>query len=269
MPRILHYISLSLLGAVLFFGSLAQLQMSVNAELVFNFLVFFMCLTYAAVFAIITNNIEDIEADRISNPDRPLVKGKVATGLYFRVGLISLLIALVIAAITDLRILAGVSAISLGYFIYSCRPLRLKRIPFLSKFIIGINSLVVALAGFSLAGGGVSDFPFLWAVYILIPLALSANFIDLKDVEGDKATGIKTLPVIFGETRARQMIAFFTFCSYVMAALLLNVSWMFPLVLVTCVAHLWLLFRKPYREKPVFLTYLLAIFALNVLLLLR
>jgi 4-hydroxybenzoate polyprenyltransferase len=245
------------------------MQVSVNVNLIFNFLSFFICLIYAAIFAIVTNNIEDLEADRISNPDRPLVKRSIDPKSYFRAGVISLLIALGIAAFTDPRILAGISAISLGYFIYSCRPFRLKRIPFLSKFIIGLNSLVVALAGFALAGGMIPDFPLLWAFYILVPLALSANFIDLKDTEGDRATGIKTLPVIFGENRARQLIAVFTCCSYVMAALLLNVLWMYPLVLGTCAVHLWLLFRKPYREKPVFFTYLLAIFALNVLLLLR
>jgi 4-hydroxybenzoate polyprenyltransferase len=269
LPRILHYFILSLLGCVLFFGSFEKLKQGLNMDLALNFILLFICLVYAAVFAIVTNNIEDLEADKISNIDRPLVKGIIDRKKYLWIGIVCQIVAFAIAALTDLNMLIGIAAISLGYFVYSCQPFRLKRIPFLSKFIIGINSFCVAVCGFVLAGGNMSEFPLLWAIYILVPLALSANFIDLKDVEGDRATGIKTLPVMFGETKARQLIVFFTVCSYVMAAILLNVMWMYPLVAGACVIHLWLLFRRPYNEKPVFFAYLFAIFALNVLLLLK
>jgi len=265
--RILHYVALALFGFALYFSNHdVQTYFSLPDELlVFPLLI--IALIYAAVFAIVTNNFADVETDKISNTGRPLVKGTVERKSYLMAGIFCLLYSLLISLLVNSTMFYSILMISAGYYIYSCKPFRFKRIPFVAKLLIGFNSLVVAGCGFILAGGRLIDFPVVWAVFIMLPLSLAANFVDLKDTAGDSKTGIKTLPVIFGERRAIHLITFFTVCTYLMAALIINLLWVYPLCGIMAIMHITLLYRKPYNEKPIFLIYISALFGLNIILL--
>jgi 4-hydroxybenzoate polyprenyltransferase len=265
--RILHYIALALFGFSLYFSNHDVGMYFSQADEWLIFPLFIIALIYAAVFAIITNNIADLETDKISNTKRPLVKGTVEHAAYLLAGIFCLAYALVLSLLVNSLMFYSILMISAGYYIYSCKPFRLKRIPFIAKLLIGFNSLVVAVCGFVLAGGRVIDFPVTWAIFIVLPLSLAANFIDLKDIAGDSKTGIKTLPVIFGERRAIHLISFFTICTYVMAAVLINLLWVYPMCGFMALVHIVLFYRKPYNEKPVFLIYISALFGLNIILL--
>ena len=265
--RILHYIALALFGFSLYFSGHDVVTYFSQPGQLLVFPLFIMALIYAAVFAIISNNIADLETDKISNTSRPLVQGKVKQGPYWAAGILCLCFSLTLSFLVSRDMFYAICIISAGYYVYSCKPFRLKRIPFLAKLLIGVNSLVVAICGFVLAGGAVADFPVDWSLFILLPLSLAANFVDLKDTAGDASTGIRTLPVIFGERRAIHLIAFFTICTYVMAAIILNKIWVYPLCGIMMLLHVRLLYRKPFNEKPVFLIYISALFGLNIILL--
>ncbi len=161
----------------------------------------------------------------------------------------------------------GILAVSVGYFVYSCRPMRLKRVPILSKLIIGFNFLSVAVCGYALAGGDWRAFPLDWLAFILVPFSLAANFIDLKDTEGDRAQGVATLPVLLGESLARHLIAAATVATYLMGALLLDIAWVYPLNFAGAALHVYLLYRRPYDERFVFLVLMGALFGLDGFLL--
>jgi 4-hydroxybenzoate polyprenyltransferase len=250
--RILHYFVLFLFGFVLQAATWTQLLET--APLVWlKLLLFFLILAYAAVFAIATNNREDLEIDKISNPDRPLVRNTVDPKFYVRIAGISLLISFTIALLTDPVFFLAIFGISLIYYVYSCRPFKLKRYVLLAKFLIGVNSLIAAVCGFILSGGELSEFPLFWMLFILVPVSLMANFVDLKDTEGDKAAGIKTLPVLWGEPRAKTFIAVFTVIAYGLVLGYFASAWISLLLVVVCSVHLYLLFRTPYREQPLFL----------------
>lgn len=267
--RILHYIALALLGYSLYFSASVTRSYFITPGLLLTFTLFSAALAYAAVFAIISNNIADLETDRISNIHRPLVTASVKQTPYLRAGLLCLLYALLLSLLVHPTMFYGILLISSGYYIYSCKPFRLKRIPLLAKLLIGINSLVVTVCGFMLAGGTLLSFPLVWAVFIILPLSLAANFVDLKDTKGDGETGVKTLPVILGQQKAIHIIAFFTTSTYVMAALIIGLVWVYPLCMLMAAAHIMLLYRKPYKEMPVFLVYISALFGLNIILLLQ
>ena len=265
--RILHYVVLAGLGMALFFKDYQLFIRFLQGDRALLFPLFAIALTYAAVFAIVTNNIEDLEADKLSNPRRPLVTGRVNRFSYLMTGLGCLVYALILSLLAQIEMFLAILFISLGYYVYSCRPFRLKRIPFLAKLFIGINSLVVTIGGYVLAGGQLKDFPLLWIIFILVPLTLSANFVDLKDTEGDGSTGVRTLPVMWGEKKARFFIAFFTVCTYIMAGIILDITWLYPLNALMAIIHCYFLYRKPYDEKPVFLIYITALVSLNIILL--
>ncbi len=263
--RILHYVSLASLGVVLYFDK-GNVHLLFSIDVLLKLFLFVVALIYAAVFAIISNNFEDLETDKISNISRPLVQNTVNKDLYWKAGVFCQLFALILSALVQINLLIAIFLISLGYYVYSCRPFRLKKIPFLAKLLIGFNSLVVAVAGFVLVGGKAADFPTIWIFYILVPLSLSANFVDLKDIEGDRAMNVRTLPVMWGAQKATFFIAFMTFIAYLIPCILLQIWWVYPLTLLMLASHIYFLYAKPYREKPIFFIYVSSIFGLNMFL---
>lgn len=276
VPRILHFAALGGLGMALRLRETGISAETNWAELTVQLVAMIVVLAYAAVFAIVTNNLEDLEADRISNPDRPLVRGSVDKQAYLLAGIAAQVLALVFALLfpcltsadpgMEPELFLGILAISVGYYVYSCRPFRLKRVPIVAKLVIGFNSWVVAVCGYALAGGDWQQFPWIWSLFILLPLAFAANFIDLKDTEGDRATGVATLPVLLGEVRARHVIALATLATYVMGGVLLGVAWVYPLNAVAAIAHIYLLYRQPYDERGIFLVLLGSLLGLDIFL---
>jgi 4-hydroxybenzoate polyprenyltransferase len=175
----------------------------------------------------------------------------------------------VLSALAHPAFIVSIVGISVIYYSYSCNPLRLKRFVILAKLLIGINSLLAAGCGFILAGGNWREFPVFWLVFILVPVSLMANFIDLKDTPGDRAAGIKTLPVLIGDRNARYLIALFTLSAYGFVFVYFQSIWISFLLILACSAHLFLLFRQPYQEKPLFLLHNTLFLGLTALLLLE
>lgn len=252
--RILHYVAMVLLGAAVLVSDGGALPSFGQSVAMVGLLV---ALPYAAVFAIVSNNIEDLAIDRISNAGRPLARGAIAIDPYRRLGRAALGIALVLAALAGPVALLGVATVSAIYHAYSCPPLRLKRVPVFAKLMIGANSAILAVGGFVLAGGRWDAFPLPWLTYLLLGVGLAANFVDLKDTAGDAADGVHTLPVLLGQRRAQWLILLATVAAYAGAALLLGAWSLLPLNLALLAWHLRELRRVPYLEARVFRVYLL------------
>ena len=257
--RLLHYHAMVVVGAVLCWRVAPDLTSSAGVLALIGLLV---ALVYAAVFAIVSNNIEDLAIDRISNVDRPLVQNAIELASYRRLGNASLWIALILAAVIGVPALIGVGVVTLVYFLYSCAPFRLKRVPVFAKLMIGANSALLAVVGFSLAGAHWQTFPLGWAMYLLLAVGMAANFVDLKDADGDAAAGIDTLPVLLGTRRARQLIMAATVIAYASAACLLGSWLLLPLNIAILCWHLIELRRLPFVEQRVFRVYLISQVAL-------
>ena len=216
------------------------------------------------------NNIQDVEGDRISNINRPLVSEKIPLVSYKRIAWLALVISLLASLLVNRTCFILISLVIGSYYVYSCPPLRIKKIPILSKFIVGINSFLMALMGYAVFGGPVLTFPSEYAFFILVPLSLASNFIDLKDYGGDKAMGILTLPVIFGLSISKIIISVFTLFSYVTIYLIIK-DYHLPVYIelapfLLCLLHIYFLNRKNYKERPVFAIYLSGLIALLIIL---
>lgn len=249
--RILHYYVVFLFGFFLYSNSLSQLEQQ-STETWIKIGLFLPALAYAAIFAIVSNNKEDIEIDKISNKNRPLVQGSVNPKRYVYSALLFLACSLILSAWLGMEYLLVIIGLSLVYFVYSCKPFRLKRFVIFAKVLIGLNTLISTVGGFVASGGMLADFPVFWAVFILVPISLMANFVDLKDLHGDKAAGIKTLPVLWGERPTKWFLSVFILLAYAMVTVYFQQWWIALLILPTCAIHLLLLFRKPYQEKFLF-----------------
>jgi 4-hydroxybenzoate polyprenyltransferase len=225
---------------------------------------------FAAVYSIVANNLEDIEIDKISNPDRPSVLPNINLAAYLRAGNVALLISLVAAYLAGRPVLVCMSIIIGMYYLYSCKPFRLKSIPIASKMVIGINSFFMALMGYTLFGETALTFPKEFIFFYIFPISLAANFIDLKDVKGDVIAGIKTLPVLIGLRNAQWIIAFFTISTYICAYIILHLNqihifWTIAL-LANAFFHIYFLIRKSYVELPVMILHTLSLVGMNAIL---
>ena len=139
------------------------------------------------------NDVFDVSIDKVNKPDRAIVSGAVT--------LRQAVIAVVLLSVTGLAFSAiagsltfSIAAVSsLAIFAYNAG---LKRVPLAGNLVVGLLTGAAFFFGASVTGNiDTAVFPailscfFNWAREILK---------DVEDVEGDRAAGIRTFPIIAG-----------------------------------------------------------------------
>ncbi|MDE2232291.1 MAG: UbiA family prenyltransferase, partial [Candidatus Omnitrophica bacterium] len=97
-------------------------------------------------------------------------------------------------------------------------------------------------------------------IFFLVFTSLSANFIDLKDIQGDRAAGIRTLPVLTGERWGHCLIGVISFPTYIAAYWIFALKGCFWLCLIMGVLQYLLVNRKPYSDRWVMALHTCAVF---------
>ncbi len=145
------------------------------------------------------NDYFDRAVDRVNRPDRPIPRGAVSprSALVFAVALFGLAVAAAVTLPAVALALALVNAAALGAY----TPV-FKRLP-------GAGNLVVALLTGStfLFGGAAVGRPLGPGIVAMALLAATATLgrelvKDVEDVAGDRADGLRTLPIVAGERPA-------------------------------------------------------------------
>lgn len=251
--RLAHYLLMAALGVAL--GSNYH-PLTIFSSNPFQLVFIAVSITFAWLFSVMTNNLADDTIDRVSNPKRPLPAGTISRSLYTQLAWVFFFLALLYAGAAHFRDFFFIGVFIAAYFLYSMPPLRLKRIPFFSKLAISGNSFLLFLLGFMTATGSHKDLPVAVPVYFLTIFTAAVNFIDIKDYDGDKAAGIKTLPVLLGLKRAKQLIALFFFLCYAGLYLVVPRPHLLPVLLGLGLVQFFLVKRESYREGPVFIVHL-------------
>ena len=256
LTRLLHYELLVLLGVLVGINSNDYAlwpQLFFKPEIISHFLLISISLFFACLFAINTNNQADVALDAISNPDRPLIQNTIALPQYQAISWLFLSMALLYAMAVDAATLLTMLFILSTYYVYSMLPLRLKRVFLLSKCVIGVNSVALALLGYRLARGDVFYFPWQLGVILLVGFSLCANVIDIKDTEADGKLGIKTLPTVLGVKRAQYVIATCFVITYLSFYFLVPDWRLLPIMFTGAGLQFYFITRRRYHEKPVFI----------------
>ena len=151
------------------------------------------------------NDIVDVEADRISRPERPLPSNRLKmdhavklTAAFFLLSFLPLILLLRFLSLVTLMLLAVDYVLVIFYSI----PPQLKKIMLLSNAVIGAHhTLLPLLAAWSISKP-LSSAP-INVVLALFFMAWGTHIMeDFEDIEGDKAVGIKTLPIVLGRRGA-------------------------------------------------------------------
>jgi 4-hydroxybenzoate polyprenyltransferase len=152
-----------------------------------------------SIFGIYTlNDIYDLQEDRINAPYRPLPSGLVTVKEAYILALIYFLLSFVLSFLVGpLTFLLNILLCSLGTA-YSVPPIRLKRTIF-SYAILGSGFFLSTLMGSTVA------LPTEKAIYLAVIIFITATGLDpikdFKAIEGDKAAGVRTLPLRIGKRR--------------------------------------------------------------------
>lgn len=158
------------------------------------------CGLYTA-FAMVTNDIIDIEADKVNEPNRPIPLGKLSPKEALTYSFALLALGVVTASLTgNIWFLSVPQVVALASVVYN---LYLKKIGFLGNILV--SSLVASsfIGGGLIAVGHIETYLMLFALMAFIGNLGREVHKGIADVEGDRSKGVMTIAVAYGVQKAK------------------------------------------------------------------
>ena len=154
------------------------------------------------------NQIHDLTNDRVNKPGRPIPSGRMSLREAGWFSVVTFALALILAGLVNWQcfLLALVAAIFT--WAYSAPPLRTKRLGLLANVTIAIpRGVLLKVAGWSTVKSAIGVEPwFIGSIFGLFLLG-AATTKDYSDIEGDRADGCRTLPIVYGLATSAWMIS--------------------------------------------------------------
>jgi chlorophyll synthase len=214
------------------------------------------------------NDLMDIEDDRKNMEvgsqypgNRPIGSGKVTEG--------ELKTFIVLVSAAGLLIAYSINARVFGYqlaylalgVLYSTDPVRLKKRFIMKQLTIAMGIILADLSGAYTVGVFNNQILILIAMHTVLALGVNP-IVDLRDIHGDKAMGLKTVAVVWGaDTTVR--LYFATLVGMGIASVIgysqMGLSMAAPILAVT-VLSAWIYVSVPLLRKEVRLNYDWAVF---------
>ncbi|NTU97364.1 MAG: chlorophyll synthase ChlG [Chlorobiaceae bacterium] len=153
------------------------------------------------------NDYFDRDLDIINEPDRPIPGGAIslknATVLIALWSILSVITGYLIHPLIGFYVIIGI----VNAHLYSANPIKLKKRLWAGNIIVAVSYLVIPWIA------GLIAYSHAIAPELLNPSLIVAGFYtisstgtmtinDFKSIAGDRQVGIRTLPAVFGETRA-------------------------------------------------------------------
>jgi chlorophyll/bacteriochlorophyll a synthase len=148
----------------------------------------------------VINDYCDRHVDAINEPRRPIPSGRVPGRWPIWIALAGSAISLALAAALGLWVLLATCVALFCGWAYSSPPLRFKRSGWLGPLVCALS--YEGLSWFTGASVMLGTLPSTGTLAVLLLYSLGAHGImtlnDFKAVEGDRATGLRSLPVTMG-----------------------------------------------------------------------
>jgi chlorophyll synthase len=153
------------------------------------------------------NDWFDRHVDAINEPHRPIPSGRIAGNWGLRIAIGGTLLSLVVAWVTGPWVLAATMVGLICAWGYSAPPFRFKTSGWLGPAVVALT--YEGLAWFTGASVMAGALPRAEVLIVLALYSLGAHGImtlnDFKAVEGDRATGLRSLPVTLGVANAARL----------------------------------------------------------------
>ena len=168
----------------------------------------------------VLNQVYDLPIDRINKPSRVLPRGLLSTRAALVLSIVLYAVSLAAAALINTAVLAMFALGALATVMYSAPPLRTKRFGWWANVTIAVpRGVLLKVAGWSVTKSILA--PEAWLIGAVFGLFLlgATTSKDFADVEGDRAHGCRTLPIVYGREKATRLIyPFFTVPFLLLAA---------------------------------------------------
>lgn len=206
--RAVFYSSVGVCGLLL---SLHQTSVSVQNRFPFIFdrigiAILWLSLAFGYQGAAAINDFFDEESDTLTRLRNPLVKG-INRNYYLAWTMIFTGFAIILSMLINYVCFLLMLSLIVLSILYSMPPVKLKRIPLISSFVLAVATVMSMAMGYSIVSGGnvFSQMPgsILKATLIAITLGFVAK--DIEDITGDIKSNVLTLPIIFS-TKNQQML---------------------------------------------------------------
>jgi 4-hydroxybenzoate polyprenyltransferase len=187
------------------FGTTALLNYPVNSGLeltIVGFKEFIYCWLCITTFCL-SSQLVGIEEDRLNKPDRPLVVGLITPEGARRRWIVGMIALTSFAYFTGTLLWALTWQI--GCVIYDY--LGGSKHWYLKTFLGGIGVTSEVGAAWQLVEPTIPLVVWRWIGVIGLYLITLMAVQDLRDMAGDRAVGRRTMPLVFGETRSRWVMA--------------------------------------------------------------
>lgn len=266
MERVAAYVIMIFLGVLIAGRIFPAIKLNWNDWL--SVIVLALSFVFSCLFAICVNDLADEDTDKVSNADRPLISKTLSGHDMKQMGFIFLVVSLISAYLAGYTAFFFVLTFTSLYYIYSAPPTRFKLVPLLSSFLISLCMLSAILAGFFIVSPlkYVSVFPARLILAIVVVFSLLANVREMKDVEGDRTAGIKTLPVLLGNIWGPRVVAICAVLSFILIPIFSSLYVLFMPAVPTAILSWYFINKKPYSEKPLVRVYFAFIFVSFLLL---
>jgi 4-hydroxybenzoate polyprenyltransferase len=223
IPQLLYHWGLFLLGG----ATVSIYEQSTFILNIFHILGMFsmlLAVSCAWLTSVVVNDLRDIAIDRISNPHRPLVTGAIDVPTYKTIGILLFAASILLAGLVSTQAALLLVLYQALAYLYSADPLRLKRLPIVATAFAAMASLLILFIGFIVFSTekNISALPnsipllLFFAYLTIIPIK------DFKDISGDRADGVGTLPVLWGEARAKHFIGAAIFTIFTLSPFILS-----------------------------------------------
>jgi 4-hydroxybenzoate polyprenyltransferase len=206
------------------------------------------------------NQIYDLAIDRVNKPSRPLPSGALSINEVWGFTAVTYVIAFALAWAAgpgnSRECFWIVLVAAFLTWAYSAPPFRTKRLGVWANVTIAIpRGVLLKVAGWSSVKTIMGVEPwYIGAIFGLFLLGASTTK-DFADIEGDRADGCKTLPILYGIKTAAWMISPFFVFPFALIPLGVQLDiltgnrtlllWLGPVLMAYGVYVSWLMVRKP------------------------
>ena len=250
LPQLIYHAGLFFVGA-----GLTWLHGTNSFELdIFHLaglLILVVAVECAWLASVVMNDFRDQAIDRVTNPSRPLIVGAIDPKTYQTIGVLFFIASIFLSAIISTQMTLLLVVYQMLAFLYSADPLRLKRFPIIATALAASASLLILFTGFIVfsAEKNIAALPVSIPVLLFFAYLAIIPIKDFKDIEGDKADGVFTLPVLLGAERAKRLIGACVFLVFTISPFVLSLRHLFLLGLFFGTLGYWMLLLSSAEHR--------------------
>jgi 4-hydroxybenzoate polyprenyltransferase len=226
-----------------------------------NFILLCICVQLLIAAGCILNDIMDREIDKINKPNTHIIGRAISLINAKRLFVVTTLLIIFLSVYISFYVFKEWAFISTAVYLLSVLyDVYLKKSPLLGNILIAFLASFIPLVLFFFAKDCIyilhneklniliyiyAIFPFL----IIVPRELS---LDISDIEGDKALGCKTLPILIGVKKAKLAVAALIVLIIISSMLLMyKYTYLLPTCLFIDVLLFFYLFQLKKAEQRI------------------